>query len=378
MNPSRKRILLGQLASNGDCLYATTIARQIKVDYPGCHLTWAVGSRWRSIIDGNPDVDEVWEIPYYTQAGNLDQWQRFEREVGERKNRGDFDEVFLTQISLSNFHFWVGSIRASIFRAYPHPITVDTAPVLRLSVEEVSRVQKFAAQHRLAEKSQVILFECAPQSLQSLVTPQFALDIAQKIVAKHHDVALILSSNHPFAAAPENVIDGSVLSLRENAELTKYCSLLVGASSGVTWIATSDWAKPLPTLQLLVADLTASNSPIGDFEERNADTSGIIEMHRYCAENVVACIDEILERGFAQAKSKFHQPTPFKFAHFNGIQAILLRRGRWKQSMQFLSLNLNQYGFKLQFFFFPALLTIKMLGLIFSGTISKLKHLFSA
>ena len=28
----RKRILLGQLAARGDCLYATAIARQIKAD----------------------------------------------------------------------------------------------------------------------------------------------------------------------------------------------------------------------------------------------------------------------------------------------------------------------------------------------------------
>ena len=29
------RILLGQLGSNGDCLYATIVARQIKKDFPG-------------------------------------------------------------------------------------------------------------------------------------------------------------------------------------------------------------------------------------------------------------------------------------------------------------------------------------------------------
>ena len=34
------KVSLVQLDANGDCLYATTIARQIKQDYPGCHLTW--------------------------------------------------------------------------------------------------------------------------------------------------------------------------------------------------------------------------------------------------------------------------------------------------------------------------------------------------
>ncbi|MEQ1577992.1 MAG: hypothetical protein ABL894_10090, partial [Hyphomicrobium sp.] len=57
------RILLGQLGSNGDCLYATTIARQIKKDFPGCHLTWAISSLCTRVLDNNPDVDEVWEVP---------------------------------------------------------------------------------------------------------------------------------------------------------------------------------------------------------------------------------------------------------------------------------------------------------------------------
>ena len=58
-----KKILLLQLMSNGDCLYATAIARQIKEDNPGCQLTWAIASFCKTIIDGNPYVDAVWEIP---------------------------------------------------------------------------------------------------------------------------------------------------------------------------------------------------------------------------------------------------------------------------------------------------------------------------
>lgn len=377
MIQSRKHILLGQLAANGDCLYATTIARQIKVDYPGCHLTWAIGSLYRSVIEGNPDVDEVWEIPYYTIPGDFDQWRRFELEAIERKKRGDFDEIFLTQISLPTYHFWVGSVRAAIFRHYPHPITVDTSPILRLSLEEVSHVRNFAGQHRLAEKSQVILFECAPRSFQSLVTPQFALDVAHKIVEKHPDVAVILSSNHSFSSDQENIVDGSVLSLRENAELTKYCSLLIGASSGITWISTSDWAKPLPMLQLLVADLARSNSLVYEFQERGEDTSSVIEMHCYSPEDVVLCVDEIWRQGFDKAKAKFHQEMPLTFGHYKQIQYVLIRHRRWKQSIQCLNLNIKEYGFKFQFLFLPILLLVKFSFLVPRRILSELKRFAS-
>ena len=67
----RKRILLGQLGSFGDCLYATTVARQIKVDFPECHLTWAIGSPYRSILDNSPDVDDIWEVPFSSREDLL-------------------------------------------------------------------------------------------------------------------------------------------------------------------------------------------------------------------------------------------------------------------------------------------------------------------
>lgn len=54
---SQKRILLGQLGSYGDCLYATTVARQIKQDFPGSTLTWAVGSMYADVLDQNPHDD---------------------------------------------------------------------------------------------------------------------------------------------------------------------------------------------------------------------------------------------------------------------------------------------------------------------------------
>ena len=54
------RALIGQLGANGDCLYATTLARQIKADFPECELTWAVASACAHILVNNPHVDDVW------------------------------------------------------------------------------------------------------------------------------------------------------------------------------------------------------------------------------------------------------------------------------------------------------------------------------
>lgn len=371
---SQKRILLGQLASNGDCLYATTIARQIKTDFPDCHLTWAISARCRPMIDGNPDVDAVWEVAPHEEWDIAEEWKNFEIQAKRRARDGEFDEIFLTQISPATFHLWTGSVRAAILRAYPRPITVDTTPVLRLSPGEVERVARFAELHRLAEKSAVILFECAPRSQQSRMNPQFALDVAARVVEKHPDVALILSSNCPIVSTHPNIIDGSVLSLRENAELTKHCSLLIGCSSGVTWIATSDWAKPLPMLQLVIPDLVRSNSLVYDFQRRGQDTSGVIEMNTYSLDDVVSCLDEVVGGGFSSAM-KFHQITPLGFGQYADIQYYFLAHLQWNRCLQLLIHSIKEFGLRPRFVLILGSLFLKRFFLAFRKVAMQLKRL---
>ena len=95
VKPSPKKILLGQLANLGDCLYATAIAKQIKSDFPDCHLTWAIGNRCRFVFAENPHVDEVWEINIGNTFQELEaSWFLFEKEARSRKKRGIYHEIF--------------------------------------------------------------------------------------------------------------------------------------------------------------------------------------------------------------------------------------------------------------------------------------------
>ena len=219
LDQNQKRILLAHLNSNGDCLYATAVAHQIKVDYPNCHLTWAISSMCRNILDGNPHVDEIWEIPLKTVTEIPQVWQRFQTEAWQRKANGDFDEIFVTQFMPGCPHNYDGLIRSSTFRGYPKPITVPVTPVLRLSLAEVENVSKFIEVHQIKNKKNVILFECSPKSEQSFLNLEFALEIARKIVQEFSNTCVILSSDISLKEANENIIDGSILSLRENAEL---------------------------------------------------------------------------------------------------------------------------------------------------------------
>ena len=253
-----KKILLVHLVSNGDCLMATTVARQIKADFPGCHLTWAISYKCKQAIENNPFVDTIWSIEYAANESPVDEvWYRTKQDAERRKAAGEFDEVYYTQMFPHNVGNFDGTTRTSLFRSYPRPITVPVQPTLRLHDHETERVRGFAAQHALDKYRKVVLFECAPGSSQSSLSPEIAIRVATRVLADHGDAAFIISSHHSFSSPAPNIIDGSSLSLRENAELSNYCTLLLGCSSGITWLLTSTAAKTIPTIQFLGGPATS-------------------------------------------------------------------------------------------------------------------------
>jgi hypothetical protein len=341
---TNKKILLGHLASFGDCLYATTIAKQIKIDYPGCHLTWAIGSKYSSILDHNPDVDEVWEIPLEKIQDIKPVWENFEKEVCKRQAKGDFDEVFLTQFSPCHLYNFDGLIRSSTFRGYPKTITVPVNPVLKLSNSEIENVKNFIDLHKINEYDYVILFECSPQSEQSFITPNLAIEISEKILNFFSNACIILSSNLKIKSQNQNIIDGSLLSFRENAELSKYCSLLIGCSSGITWICTSNWAKPLPMLQLLKQDPIYIASVVRDHECWRLPTNHIIEMTECEADYIVQCVSSIFLEGIDVAKSKFHKNIQLSFNSYSVILGEFIKKKEFNKARILFINHLKRHG----------------------------------
>jgi hypothetical protein len=340
-----KRILLGHLASFGDCLLATPIARQIKEDYPGCVLTWAVGSMYRPAIEGNPYVDEIWEIPLTNRNEMENIWRRFEPEAGRRVAEGEFDEMFLTQINPNNYQNFDGTIRASILRGYPRPITVPLTPVLRLRDDEVARVRRFAEEQGIARWKHVVLFECASRSGQSDVTPSYALDVARRVRERLGDCCFILSSNEKIDSREAGIVDASVLSPRENAELSKYCTMLVGCSSGITWVCTSDWAKKLPTIQVLKRSTSVYASMAHDALYFGLPDGHIIEMTDSPAQRLADCIREALTEPFESVRGRYHEQIPVELnLYLELFMRSELRKGRLLKVLKSLSLVRKRYG----------------------------------
>lgn len=350
-------ILMVQLYSNGDCLYATTVARQIKVDFPGCRLTWAVASFCKSIILNNPFIDEILEVKDVAKD-DVYAYRRLKKQFLQNEKDGLFDKVFFINNIESNIALYDGCIRSNIFNAYPGPITVPIQPVLRLYPDEISRVQDFAKKHDLDQFSNVVLFEFAPQSGQAILGVKQAVLIAEQI-AKSANCAVILSSAHKVFSAQKGVIDGSELSIRETVALTHYCTFLLGTSSGITWASTSDAGKILPMVQLLNPNAVWSNFISTDFKRFSIPNKGLIEIADTHLGVLVDCVLLALSDVEA-AKIKYHDIMPVSFKTSRRIVYNLLCFFQFSSIATHIRINIKIHGLN------PAFFTQVFLGFVYS------------
>lgn len=345
---NRKKILLGHLNSMGDCLFSTVIARQIKeVDYPNCHLTWAVNGKCSPAVLLNPYVDDVWEIPTEKSITSIEEWNGFVEEVKDKEKKGDFDAVFFTQIIGDNSFNYDGGIRSSTYNNYPHKITVSHQPIIRLSETEVENVRLFAEKHALGKYKQVILVECGPDSFSATLNPQSAYQLALEFTSKNSDIAFILSSNKDISSTQPNIIDACALTFRENAELTKYCDLFIGCASGISWLATSNWAKKLNMILVINQNHSVLPSMIYDHEYLNLPTGHIIEI-KNGQDSVIKlkkCLSKVLDGDFSGARRIYNEKINPHNSFFLEYQIVsALRQLSFRRCFLGLIKNIKRNG----------------------------------
>lgn len=340
------RILLGMLASNGDCLYATAIARQIKVDFPGCHLTWAIGSLSSRVLANNKDVDEVWTLPQGSWADMENDWNLFEVDARRMADEGKFDRVFLTQIHPSRFANYDGTIRPSIFRNYGRPITVPVDVTINLTEQETQEVDRWFRSGPGADASQVVLFECSSKSGQSFMTTEMALRIARRITEVRSKAVVIISTHEKLDIDHPRIVHGGALSIRQTARLTNYVDLFVGCGAAVTVAATSGAANPaLPTIQILSRSKSVFASFRHDFAYFGKPTGNFLEVTSEDPEHLSKVVLMALTDGFAAAQRMFDDPVPLTFEwYLHLISMMLVERGKYLDAVQSLLVTMERYG----------------------------------
>lgn len=339
------RLLLGQLGANGDCLYATILARQLRKDYPKAHITWALSTQCLDVARNNPDIDEVWHVPVSGWDRHEQMWGVFEREAFRRYKQGDFDRILLSQIWPNNFQNYDGTVRPSILRAYGRPITVPIENVIRLTDEEIARTEAFVHDRGLMQFAHRILFECSSKSGQSFVTPDLAQDIADQVYARLPDATVIFSTNLPMALRDPRSRYAGELSLRESAHLTHACTLFIGCGSGGTVAATSTAAMALPTLQLLAASTSMLASFAHDFEYFGLHDRQFIEMTQEDPTLIAECVARICLRGAKTAHDEFDSGIKVSFDYYRGVMGVtLMKQNRFLDAARSLRFTAERYG----------------------------------
>lgn len=357
MPEARKRILLVHLYSNGDCLYATAVARQIKTDFPDCHLTWDIAGFCKNIIDLNPYVDAA-RVVDSVKKNDTTAFIRYKKQVLAEKKTGIWDEVFITSNLDTNIVYYDGTIRGMVLRAYPGRITVPVQPVLVLSEQEKLRVAEFAKNNRLAEFRNVILWEYAPMSGQAKLDRETVMRVAELICTRIPSTCIVLSSAHSFSGT-DTIIDASSLSVRENAALSHYCHLLIGCSSGITWLCTSSAGKFLPMIQLLDPHSPFRNIPSIDFRRYSLPDDQLIEMVKWNDTDILNCTGLMLNARYSEARERFHTEIKDSFRTSSRIVYNLLVRLRFGGMITHARVMYSVYG-----------LDIRWVGAMLSGIIT--------
>jgi hypothetical protein len=338
------RILLGQLGANGDCLYATILARQLRHDYPGASITWAVSDRSSGLLVNNPDIDEIWEIPVDRDSMRM-VWGVFEREAHRLYSRREFDCVVLSQIWPNNLQNYDGTVRPSILRSYGRPITVPIENVIRVTDAELETTETFAARQGLASYRHRILFECSSRSGQSFITPELAQEIARNLYEMLDDATVIFSTDLPMQLADRRSRYAGALSLRETAHLTHHCSLFVGAGSGGTVAASSTAARPLPMLLLLKKSTAMFASFAHDFEYFGIADRKVLETNDENPRRIAQRIARACTGGLDAAGTDEDGRIPIRFDHyFSALQSGLLDKMRYLDAAQSLLATAERYG----------------------------------
>lgn len=339
------RYFIYQFAAFGDCLFATIVVKQLKHNDPNCEITWGISKRYVSILKNNPFVDRILEFEIDPKTATLNEFDKHNRLVSEiEKEYGvNFIHLQLLNKHINRLHT---TLRFTVLKIFNLPITVSKNAVLRLDEHEKNNVSDFLNLNRISFYPVKILFECVPTSGQSSVNYEFAIQVAENVAARNKNVCFILSGAFNSHIENPQIFNASVISFRENLELINNCDLLVGCSSGITWLTICESAKPIPSIQLLSQDSDLFAGVHFDFEINKIDNSHIIELIDFDVNKTIDCIESALQNGIFQTKLKFHQVyKPSIFNLKNNIMKLVWLKFSLKELINYVESFLNENKF---------------------------------
>lgn len=362
------KIALLQLYSNGDCLFATVIAAQLRHDYPEATITWYVAKHCKGMLINNSDINEIVDIDIAGKDGKK-VWDETHAMLMQKKERGEIDLLISSQLIRDNERYYTGTIRSSLFRTLGKPITVGYQPRIHLTTAEIEKVAAFVDHNKIREYKNVVAFECAPISGQAALTPALATQMSETILKQMPDTCFVLTSNQKIETTNPHIKDASSLSIRENAELLNYCTHLVGCSSGISWLSTSSWCKQLPSFQIMNNKAFYFNSMVRDCKYLGIPANHITEVGQTNSEKLTEMI-ALFVKNKDEAHAQFHQELSDKSTTVYSLARTFILQHKFVYALSVLkgAFQLNRlnpmyyYHWIKLVFFFPFLLLLSLTG----------------
>jgi lipopolysaccharide heptosyltransferase I len=125
MDVSPRRILVIKLSSLGDIVHSLPAVAALRKRFPSAHISWLVKPQWASILEGNPDVDEVLPVDVSWQN-----WPRLIRDLRQRQFdlvidfQGLFRTGFLGLFSGARMRVGFARARETAPWMYTHRVTL--------------------------------------------------------------------------------------------------------------------------------------------------------------------------------------------------------------------------------------------------------------
>ncbi len=338
----QSKILIVLLFSNGDCLLSEPVLSNIKKKYPNAHITWNVASFSKNFLLNNPNIDSLIEVNEVAKY-DIVSYRKYKLKIEHQIKNKLWDKVYFLQLTDTNQANYDGCIRSMLYNSYGENMETSVVPQIYLTKEESDKALAFVNKYNLNHFENIVLFEFAPQSGQLVMSAMDAIEIANKITTQNNNVAVIMSSSSKLDINNRNIIDGSELGIRETGALLKYCHLLLGCSSGLSWMATSNIGNNIPLIQIINPKALWVNPMSRDFEWFQINQP-IKELYEFNINLIVECVRFSLV-SFDQARLMYQKKLPISFNTTKVTIYNFLCYLQLKSIYKHIKLNVKKFGF---------------------------------
>jgi ADP-heptose:LPS heptosyltransferase len=245
----------------------------LRAKYPDAIIDIHTSTMYGSAFDNIPFVNNVFKHPSKDKNSSLDLTRTLRDPISKKYdlvyaphpmfNPGSWTSTRFGRLGTNLICAWIRALEQTDI---PFELPLET--VLRLTKEEIQKVEKFCKKVKGFDSGRNILMEIHGESGQTFWGPQWTVDVG-KYLLDREDTKLFISHKtvrgdiHKLLShAPNRVYFVGSLTLRECAELFNRCQMFLSVSSGLSNVCNTNWCKNDITWVEVVNSKVVTSAPI--------------------------------------------------------------------------------------------------------------------